>query len=86
MKTIAYAVVGRPQKIVGKGKKEREVLGKQQIIYSGEVLNEGCCDCSYCSDVFLIFKTKKEALNYVEFPPHPYLRHNVLVKRITINY
>lgn len=84
MKNIkAYAVVGRKRKFASK-KSDREVLGKEEIVYSGENLNQGCCDCSYTEDVYQIFKTKKEALGYVEYPPYPFDKESMKVIKVTI--
>jgi hypothetical protein len=81
----AYAIFGRKHKIVGKGKNEREVLGKEHIIYTGDGIFQTDCSCGYAEDVFHIFKTKSEAERIAKYPPFPYRRENVTVKRITIN-
>lgn len=80
-----YALVGRKSKIVGKGKKEREVLGKEHIIYH-QAPGSGDCECSYSDDVLWIFPTKKEASSHLEYPPHPYQKHNCRVVRLETNY
>ncbi|MCP6727370.1 MAG: hypothetical protein KJI69_05175 [Patescibacteria group bacterium] len=80
-----YAVVGRRLKIVGSGKKEREVLGKEHLIYS-QAPGSGDCECSYTDDILWIFPTKKEALGQLQWPPYQYRKENCRVVRLEVNY
>lgn len=82
MKKIVYAVVGKKGKIIGYGKKEREVLSSEHIIYASAPGSEGGCDCCYTEDVYWIFPTKKEALQHAVWPPFPYTSDNCRVVAI----
>lgn len=84
MRITAYAVIARKHKIVGKGKKEREILGKEHIVYD-QAPGGGGCDCSYVEDMYWIFKTKKEAAQHIKYPPYPYMVPHMSVKKVIIN-
>ena len=85
MKKKLFAIAGRKLKIVGTGKKEREVLGKEHIIYE-QPPGGSDCECSYSDDMLWIFPTKREALSHLEYPPYPYTKDNCRVVRLEVKY
>jgi len=86
MKITAYAIIGRKKRWRIINKKEKQVLEKEHVLYTGEPLLESSCECSYVNDVYLIFKTKREATTYLEYPPHPYEAENMRITKVIINY
>lgn len=83
MRKTIYLVLGRKQKIVGRGKKEREVKGPEHIIYD-QAPGGGGCECCYTDEVLWAFPTHREAKRASEYPPYPYLKDNVRVIRATL--